>query len=301
MPTRPKLTVSDVYDSAPTLGHTAGDIWSGLPSFGFTGSSTTTGIVITPACDLVQRKTDSATYLPILPIQRYFTTPGFARDAIKALRGQIEVIAPSFDFGKVDAYVPPSEDDLQALEALVTERLAAPSCSKKEKEAIDRIRSGISLLRTSIDAIAGLPPPGSLETFLGQKELRRILNAIIRNAYGADTHFLPHDNQPEAWSAVPHSSIALFRYALTVPIQVLDLAQDTPENEWGKSLQALGRLVPASIHCSAERPLKRATLRPRFFADLLTRYVGMHVRLGSPDFTRETIESYTSNLEKALK
>jgi hypothetical protein len=45
--------------------------------------------------------------------------------------------------------------------------------------------------------------------------------------------------------------------------------------------------------------MKRATLKQRFVADLLTRFVGVYIRLGSPDFTSETIDRYLMDIEGA--
>src|SRR5438105_2178746 len=85
-----KTSARDYYDRNPSLDHVPGDIWSDLPTFGLLRAPTAHGLVITPACDLANRKVETITYLPILPISAYLTTAGFLPDVARGVNGQLE-------------------------------------------------------------------------------------------------------------------------------------------------------------------------------------------------------------------
>src|SRR5262249_41511373 len=108
-------------------------------------------------------------------------------------------------------------------------------------------------------------------------------------------HFLPSDGKQASSSSVPKHSVALFRRALSLPIEVLDIAQQcTPEN-WMEECRLNSNLseLRASLGCW---PVRLATLRGDFLADLISRYVGMYIRLGSRDFTEDTVSLYVSQI-----
>ena len=67
----PPAKASDYYDLHPDPAHAPGDIWSDLPVHGLLSRARSSALVITPACDLANRKVDSITYLPILPVSEW--------------------------------------------------------------------------------------------------------------------------------------------------------------------------------------------------------------------------------------
>jgi hypothetical protein len=89
-------------------------------------------------------------------------------------------------------------------------------------------------------------------------------------------------------SPIAKHSVTLFRYPLTVPVSLLDAAQDTLLTDWNEATTALAREEPMAVACSGLRPLKCLRLQSRFLADLLTKFVALYSRIGSPDFTHET-------------
>ena len=295
MPTEFKITVDQIYDRTPSLGHRAGDIWSGLPLHGMLGLNLVTGIVITPDCDLTNRKAETITYLPVLPLKRYFSTPAIIPMVVRVLRGQLEAakIEVRFDPGPPFHCPPPTV--LDAVASLISSRLGASTISTKDRIALERADAAQRILiRIGEGADAHDANASDCAKAFGEKEWRNIIEALVRNSFSTDLHFLPADQSQPEWSAVPESALVLFRYPLCVPVQILDAANDISVTSWRDGLAQLR--MPGRAPLVDAPPLKRAQLRPRFFADLLTRYIGMHVRLGSPDFTPETINEYVDSI-----
>lgn len=301
MPLRLKTTTSDYYDVTPTVGHNAGDIWSGLPAYGLLGQSHVRGLVVTPACDLSNRKTETLSYLPLVSLPAYFSSVCFLPEILRALRGQMVTagIAEELTGGSRFDYPPAAL--VERIGRLIRSRLEGKGLGQKEKSALERSLSGIALLDAARDRSGGPPPPGAVQRLFGEKEWPKLVGEIVRNSHRTDLHFLPHDEEPAEWSGVPEHSLVLFRYPLCCPIQVLDAAQDQELADWEQCLANLTGHFPSAANFSGRRPLKHATMRPRFFSDLLTRYVAMHVRLGAPSFTDETVASFVADLTKGIQ
>jgi hypothetical protein len=138
--------------------------------------------------------------------------------------------------------------------------------------------------------------PKDLNALLGDKEWLNYRSRLVRNALRSDLHFLPADGQLASWSGVPCHSLVLFRYPLTAPIDVFECAQDISLVDWKNCCEQLGVIVPLVMAFAARRPIKRLTLKPDFLADLLTRYVSLYVRLGSPDFSEHTINQFCTEV-----
>lgn len=72
------VSAKTYYDYVPGPEHRCGDVWQGLPSLGLLGGhKTVKGLMVTPDCDVSNFKTETLTYLPILPIEAYFSTLGY--------------------------------------------------------------------------------------------------------------------------------------------------------------------------------------------------------------------------------
>ena len=115
---------------------------------------------------------------------------------------------------------------------------------------------------------------------------------IVRNSYRSDVYYLPPDRQHIEWSAVPNHSVALLRYLLTVPTHFLDEANRADERDWpGRRAQLLARNLHWCRHChEALPPIRSMRLRDVFLSDLLTKLVGLYVRLGAPDLDPAILE-----------
>ena len=91
-------------------------------------------------------------------------------------------------------------------------------------------------------------------------------------------------------------------------MSILDSAQDVSLTDWSAATAALATHEPMARVFSETRPLKCLRLQNRFLADLplrvvlgesadlLTKFMALYSRLGSPDFTRETIDTLSKEL-----
>lgn len=288
----PPISAADYYDFFPPSDHRVGDIWVDLPTFGMLPLEHVTGIVITPACDLQNCKAETITYLPVIPIRLAFSLTGFLPVIIRAINGQAQVCRVD-GLDDTELFVRPDSRAIEALEARIKNGRFS---NDKEKVAADRVMAGAAILRAGSGRAVQSACGNQLKTLLGASTLRSTVEKLVRNSYKGDMHFLPGDGQRMEWSAIPEPSVALFRHVFSVPIEVFDRAQiGGPQTEWQRDIETLVSRIAGAASFS-KRPMKRQTLRPRFAADLLTRYAAMHVRLGAPDFTDMSISGYVAQV-----
>ena len=281
-----KIQIKDYYDFFPPNLNRTGDIWRGLPNLGILNKENLFGLVVTPACDLAQRKTETLTYLPIITIQEYLCSPSFYIEIwqdffilLTKLKLADQVNAPS-------RYELPLITEISEI-AKITEEMKAKDSTKISSykrvvsyvKYISQLSSGLLL---SADEVGQIFSPGSFE---------KITKKIVTNAFRVDLHFLPFDQKPEFSSAIPKHSVVLFRYAISIPIEIVNEAQLSDEIDWTTRLLKLKRDFSAA-NLLTNMPIRLATLKDDFLSDLLSRYVSMQIRLGSRDFTDETIDQY---------
>jgi hypothetical protein len=294
MASNPRITSSDFYDKNPDLDHFPGDIWVDLPSSGSVASWSNSGIVITPACDLVNEKSDTLTFLAIVPVRAYLVTSGFLPEICRAIRGQLT---------QANSLTSDLEDVLEYPETVANHTLAAidaflakKGLSQKEKVSLERSRSGIRLLEIAKDKSSPDSAPALAETLFGTKEMKGISEKIIANSYRPDIHFLPPDGQIEAWAGVKEPSVALFRHVSSLSIELFDRANNVQEVDWRAAVAGLGYSEEMERMLSRKRPMKRVSVSHRFYADLVTRYVAMNSRLGAPSFGASDIATYMDQI-----
>jgi len=297
MPQKLGLKPQDYYDMTPTIENNPGDIWSDLPTFGILGDTPLTGIVITPACDLSNRKVETIAYLPVIPVRAYFSTPAFMPDIFRAIEGQLQEAKLAGHISLLEQperFIPPSPSAIQGLDQILVEANVS-RLGEKEKIAIQRVKAGLRLLSHASSCKIAEVSSQDMKLLFGEKKYKSILKSIICNSYSLDIHFLPSDKQDPTWSGVPQHSVALFRYVLSAPVEIFDCAQDISLTDWPSVTQNLLRFMPGANAFSL-KPMKRVSLRHHFLADLITRYVAMYVRLGSPDFTYQSVNQFVEQI-----
>jgi hypothetical protein len=286
---------TDYYDFLPGADHVPGDIWSDLPTFGIIARPHVTGLVITPACDLSNRKVETITYLPVIPVSAYFMSIAFLPELKRNLEGQLQASGLG---GLLDT-VPPfdriSDESLATIAALIEERQTATTTAAKEKIALSRAGAGLNIVSAVCKADTTSNIVDDLRTLLGPKAFAELTSKIIENSLRLDLHFLPRDEQRIEWSGVDAHSVALFRYPITIPIEILERANAVSSEDWPHLMKTFANILPCAGAFS-KRPLKRLRMKPRFLSDLVTRFTAMFGRLGSPDFTRDTIERYAGEI-----
>jgi len=296
----PPVGSNDYYDTLPGSAHQPGDIWVGLPSYGYLGSRTVTGMVITPACDLSKRKVETVTFLPIIPVSCYFGTVALLPEVLRELSKQLDVVGISAAVPEPrERFFPPTPDAIAALEKSLM-NAEATAKNGQSQAAIAKAISGVALLRNIAAPELSCPPKGCLAGLFSQKPIQQIMDKVVTNAYRSDIHFLPADGQRRAWAGVSEHSVVLFRYVCSAPAELFEAAQDLDARDWTAELFRISQTFPGAAVFSDERPMKRSTLRPRFVADLITRFSAVHLRLGSPDFTAETVAEYSQSLQNSV-
>lgn len=289
MPDTPPLTGADFYDDLPTADHRTGDIWADLPTFGILGRSTASGIVITPACDLAQCKTETITYLPIIPVGEYLASSACRYECWQEAVRVLEKL-PAFG-----AVFPPRRFELisdEELDAAIGSRIDAKGRALAEPEMV-RISAYKAYVQASRSGNATI---AHVKAVFKAARFDAMTSRLVTNAFKSDIHFLPADTQAYGARPIPVHSVVLFRYPLTVPVAVLDLAQHLTGAQWKSSHGGTGSGYESVLRQMPEWPVKLATLKNDFLSDLISRYVGVHIRLGSDDFTEQTVRTFCEEI-----
>lgn len=288
---QPKLTAKDFFDFLPPNSHRTGDIWTGLPSFGVLTEPHVTGIVITPSCDLAQNKSETISYVPIVPIASFFYMNQFYFEIWQEISNILRK-------RKIEARVtPPKRFSLPAVEEI--EGVIDIINEETDRDVVgdlDRLKNFVTYIQCCVSRSAATI--AVINSIIMPSRRRKLMQSIIRNAYRSDTHFIPADGKSGIASAVSTHSVCLFRYTMTIATDILDVAQETSPSEWTSRISKMK--LPGGVASQVTaRPVRMATVRAEFMSDLLSRLISMYIRLGSRDFTDDTIAFYTKELEGA--
>lgn len=290
------IAATDYYDAFPTNEHVPGDVWAHFPSFGILQTAKCSALIITPACDLANRKVETLTYVPIIPISQYLASRDLVSDICRALEGQAVVAGCQMSF-RANGQKQLQAEDVTAASILLAETSGQEKLGQKEESARNRFASGLKLLESILSGDRCAKPLLHCQTLFGESEFTAICKRIVTNGYRTDIHFLPSDGQEKnEWSAIADHSVALFRYPLTLPLELLDLSLDVHEFEWASIIAAKSRQYPCGAMLSGKRPIKLLRIRPRFVSDLLTRFLALYGRLGSPDFSPGTVDTFIQDI-----
>lgn len=291
LPSHPKITAEHFYEKYPAGTHSTGDIWRGLPIFGNLNRNTVTGVVITPACDLDQHKTETITFLPIITIKEYISSPSFYSDTWKYANDAINQLKLS------DLVTTPNRFELPIASEIDQVITAAKAIEKPNTGNLKSIAKLIAY-RNVIKSISSKNALKlcDVEQTLTTDKFEELLGDIVKNKHKVDIHFLPADGKPKDYSAIPESSLVLFRYPTTIPVSMLDHAQISDQASWEKLSCKLASEEPISKHFS-EWPLKLTRLKDDFLSDMLSRYLSMFIRMGSRDFTADSVSMFVKQLK----
>lgn len=290
-----RVTERSYYDYFPPSDHAPGDIWMHLPTHGLLRRDRTSALVVTPSCDLSNRKVSSITYIPIISFLDWVSCRDFLPEIIGSMSSLVEQLGPlgiSSNSALISGEMFSTELSEQLL--ILHQKLATEEIAKPVRNACERyISGGKHLKRVSCGEPANF---GDLEVCLTKKRWQQLRSQVVKNTLRSDIYFLPADGNDADMSPVSKHSVALFRYPLTAPVTVLDSAQDSSLADWATVAAALATHEPMACAFSNVRPLKCLRLRDRFLSDLLTKFVALYSRLGSPDFSQESIETISREL-----
>jgi hypothetical protein len=291
-----KTTARSYYDYFPPSSHAPGDIWMHLPTHGLLRRKFASALVVTPSCDLSNRKVNTITYLPIISFLDWVSSRDFLAEIVSVMTSLVDQLGP---LGITSASALECGEtfgaELAAQIQALGRSLSEENLGKPLRNASERYIAGANHLRCV--SLGNKTDVRDLETCLSKNRWLQIRTNIVRNALRSDLYFLPADGNSESnLSPISRHSMALFRYPLTVPVSLLDAAQDVSLADWAEATRTLADEEPIANAFSARRPLKCLRLQSRFLADLLTKYVSLYSRIGSPDFTRETVETISNDL-----
>jgi hypothetical protein len=290
-----RVTERSYYDYFPPSDHAPGDIWMHLPTHGLLRRDRTSAIVVTPSCDLSNSKVNTITYLPIITFLDWVSSRDFLPEVIGSMSSLVEQLgafgissSPTLSSGEI--FSRELSEQLLNLE----QRLPKGKIAKPLRNACERyISGGKHLKRVSHGKPADVR---DIEVCLSRGRWRQVRNQVVKNALRSDLYFLPADGNDLDISPIVNHSVALFRYPLTAPVTVLDSAQDISLSDWAAATLALSTHEPMARAFSSVRPLKCLRLQDRFLSDLLTKFVAVYSRLGSPDFSQESVENISAEL-----
>lgn len=284
-----KIGAKHYYEYLPDLSHRCGDIWTSLPSQGLLGIAPISGLVITPACDLANRKTETIIYLPIVPLRSYFCSSGALPEVRSRIFGLLKAgkYDPCVDWPE-SKFLPLPREYIDLAVDRITHHLGAKQRGKAEISALERAISGFRIVRRIANGELGSPPGPDLKSLFGS-DWDRIKVDIITNSYRPDLYFLPKDEQGGGFAGLANHSLVLFRYPVTAPTELLDLAQSTPDGSWRDACTNITKSYPAASAFASARPLKVLSLKSEFLSDLLSRYCAVYSRVGSPDFSKHSL------------
>ena len=272
------LRPEDFYDHHPTGWHAPGDIWSDLPTFGLTREIGSRAVIITPACDLENCKTETITYLPIVSVGAWTRSSAFARYVTPRVNDALRQ-PPFVSAGMPRLPVVPSPGDLEQLDASLE---LGVRDNRWTAEVSAGVRNGLAALRMVLQGRALADELADFGGLMPKKRRMETVGKAIGNAL-PEVHYLPPDEKPVAWTAVPDDSLILFRYPMTVPTAALELALDAELPDWTSAITGISPPCPLRDALASRRPLRRARLRSVFASDMLTRHVALHARVGAPD------------------
>jgi hypothetical protein len=290
-----RITERSYYDFFPPSTHAPGDIWMHLPAHGLLRRDLTTALVVTPSCDLSNRKVSTITYLPIISFPEWVSCRDFLPEVVGSMSSLVEQLGPlgiSSSFGLSNDEIFSAELSEQLL--ILENKLANEKIAKPVRNACERyISGGRHLKRVSCGELADVR---DLEVCLTKSRWQQLRSQVVKNALRSDLYFLPADGNDVDTSPIAKHSVALFRYPMTAPVSVLDSAQDASLSDWAAATSALATHEPMARAFSHVRPLKCLRLQDRFLSDLLTKFVALYSRLGSPDFSQESVEAISREL-----
>lgn len=282
------ITNESFYSFYPSFDHRTGDIWRDLPTFGMLGRASVPGIVITPACDLANKKCETVTYLPIISVDEYLISECFRHECWLEMHPIISKL-PEFS-----TIVAPGRYDFLSNEVL--EAICRAEVDVKGVRLTDVERRKIAAYEKYVkESRAGVVKLSRIKEFIKKDDMLTYISRLVTNAFKTDVHFLPKDGQPSGLGVIDFHSVVLFRYPLTVPVEVLNLAQHTEPTQWSQIRECKSEKFPV-IKQMPVWPIKMLSLQGGFLSDLISRYINMYIRLGSADFSKSAVRAMSKEI-----
>lgn len=292
MPDFLPVNAKSYYEFLPSAKDECGDIWNNIPEFGLFETEAVTAILVSPACDISNFKTETLTFLPIISISRYFSTLGF----LPTLRREIEERLKSAELElSLDWFDPGYRRPISAnVEKEILRLQVEKTQATKNKGRAGHIERAISGLNIVISGGSASPAMYSDVSSLFGSKWDALKRQIITNSYRPDLHFFPRDGQPVEIPGIKEHSVAMLRYPITIPTEFLSASQHMAASQWREFLGSSLNSGGFGKHFCAEMPIKSLSLKAQFLSDLISRFTSLYGRIGSPDFSRATVEKISN-------
>lgn len=127
-----RITERSYYDFFPPGNHAPGDIWMDLPTHGLLRRDRASALVVTPSCDLLNRKVSTITYLPIISFRDWVSCRDFLPEVIASMLSLVEQLMPlgvsnTSALDTHEIFSPQLSEQLRILgQNLVTAKVAKP-------------------------------------------------------------------------------------------------------------------------------------------------------------------------------
>ena len=291
------INAKSYYEYLPSSEHRCGDIWHSLPSIGlFSDRKTISGITITPACDVSNFKSETITYIPVLPVKEYLGTISL----LPAIRREIteRINSAKFDHNlswPEPGYQPPTDEELASELSRIDKHCTTPSIKKADKDHLERALAGIRIARVCASSSVRAADLNDYAVLFGKKWIE-MKKQIVKNSFRSDIHFLPADDQNSDETGLREHSVALLRFVISLPAELLTAAQHVAPTAWADYVSSYKRISVAAQHFEYAIPLKVLSLKSSFLADLVSRFSALYSRAGSPDFSELAIEKISGEI-----
>ena len=289
----------DYYNRSPFGLIEPGDIFTNLPTMGLLKEDFVSGLIITPACDLANGKSETITYLPVVSIKSWLCSSSFYPELVPhfhSLWNQFDELCKS----PLSKQLPEN-----GLMDLIKEELKKVDISRlkgKKIEVYERIQTCLELVDNILDNKIVSQDYTKVQYALS-KVIKQIIPKIVSNSFSTDMHFLPSEKFESSNAYIlPEYSIVMFRFPITVPFDILDLAKDVNVDTsmtWNNFIKNSPDKV--CYKSFGELPMRGLRLNQEYLSDLLTRYIGLYVRIGSPDFDSHTSDDIVQKIEEQLQ
>lgn len=263
---------SEYYNYFPDRPLTSGDILTFTPG-SIIPVKAKMYLVVSPACDIQNQKTDTISLLPIITIRAYFSRPAMFQHEIrkrvqKNLLPQYKQDLPLSVHGAI-TYLTQKMDHHQGVQ-----RDVLVACLEWLKLVDFHVPVEIK------DSL--------LKTCLSREGLTEIVSKLITDSYKSDVYFIPKSRLDSADQIkVKEGAIVLLRNLVSIPIEHLVHAYDSSIS-WS-DLAKQNWYRQKSYFKS--RPIKIGQLNPEYYNDLYAKYLAYQIRVGSSDFVPEYVSS----------
>ena len=269
--------IEDYYDFSPSPFIRPGDIFQNLPTFGNLPVEHCPGIVVTPACDLENCKVQTITYLPILEINRYHLT----RDAFRRIQKDVSNILRKTGLSNEDIQWERTSSAIQQIDGW--RRSLAKDSAHLPEGVFDRCNRLLDYATAVFLSDDDFECAAVQKDISGEKAFSSNMTKLRDNSLANDTFFLPSSKVFLDTNAVTKNSLVMFRYPLTLPLEIIEMAGDIGISTWDEGV--IEGILPKEqcLILGKKRPIKTQRLNFRYFSDLLSRYLSLYLRFGVPN------------------